>query len=192
VATSAMRETLVTNHRRRYALAMDESRYDREVGEQLAEALPVLGQAALRHATEGIRSLLAACPNPTHQKLMIWLWAVGYERFGPVSLASKGAGFRFWFTDGGADFVVAVGDVEVPVWMDPVKVRRGEMTVNSKQIEAQPRSTASALLDHLAKLVAKEHRKADKQETPRKKTGAKEQPKFVVRPVGNPRHKSAV
>ena len=166
---------------------MDESRYDRDVGEQLAEALPVLGQAALKHATDGIRSLLAACPNPTHQKLMIWLWTLGYEQFGPVSLASKGAGFRLWFPDGGADFVVAVGDVEVPVWVDPVKDRQGELTVTGQRIEAQPRSAADGILDHLAKRVAKEQRKADQKKKPQQKQAKKKRSEFSVRPAdGSP------
>ena len=44
---------------------MDESRYDREVEEQLAEALPVLGQAALKETLAGLRELLAGCAMRT-------------------------------------------------------------------------------------------------------------------------------
>ena len=165
---------------------MDNTLFQPDVWEQLAEALPLLGQATLKQALVGLHKLLARCPNPTHQKLMIWLWTLGYERFGPVSLESDGTGFRLWFPDDGADFVVAAGDVEVSVRVDPVKGRRGELTATSKQIEAQPRSAAHGILDHLAKRVAKQQRKADKQEEPGKTQAAKKQPEFTVRPAANP------
>ena len=45
---------------------MAKSEYQRDVAEQLAEALPLLGLAALKRALVGLHRLLESCPNPPH------------------------------------------------------------------------------------------------------------------------------
>lgn len=50
--------------------------YERDVEEQLADALPALTQAALKLTIQGLHGLLTSCPNPTHEKMMVWLWTL--------------------------------------------------------------------------------------------------------------------
>lgn len=133
--------------------------HSREVEEQLAEALPILGGAALKQALAGLHELLAACPNPTHQKFMIWLWTGGFDRFGSVSFGQEGAGLRVWLPDDGGDLAVAVGRTEIRVDIDPILTTRSRYAVAASAIEHDARAAAANLLGHVEKKEAKRQRK---------------------------------
>ncbi len=146
---------------REYAQGMAEGRYQREVEEQLAEALPVRGQAALKSALAGLHELLALCRNPTHQKSLLWLWTEGYQRFGSVMFGMKGSGTRVWLPRDGADLALAVGETTLQVNIDPVSEAKGRHTVTSPKIEANPRSVAASLVSQLERDHAKAERRRD-------------------------------
>jgi len=132
--------------------------HSREIEEQLAEALPILGAAALQQALTGLHALLAACPNPVHQKFMIWLWTGGHARFGSVSFGQDGPGLRVWLPDDG-DLALAVGGTELRVDIDPIAATRGKYVVAAATIEHDARAAAANLLGHLEKLETKRQRR---------------------------------
>ncbi len=140
---------------------MDDTQYQRDVQEQLAEALPVLGHAALREAVSGLHELLALCPNPTHQKFLLWIWTEGYERFGSITFGMEGPGLRVWLPKNGADLALASGETVLQVDIDPVSKVGGRHTVTSPKIESNPRSVAASLLSQLERDSARAGRRRD-------------------------------
>ena len=134
----------------------------RHLDEQLAEALPVLGEAAMKHAVVGLPDLLAVCRSPVVQKLLLWVWVGGWERFGQAAFGQDTAGLRIRLPERGPDFVLVLGDLELPVYVDPLTDRTGGHTVRSSSIHTDPRKAASTLLNHLAKLHAKEQRRSSR------------------------------
>ena len=97
----------------------------KDVEEQLAEALPVLNEAALRQTLTGLRTLLGSFHNTTHQKYLVWLWALGHEQFGQVTLGPEGPALRVCLPDDGADLVLAVDRIEIEVRFAPGRERPG-------------------------------------------------------------------
>ena len=144
----------------KYPSGMPDPTCRRDMDEQLAEALPVLGEAALRHAVAGLPDLLTVCRSPVLQKLLLWVWVRGWDRFGHVAFGQAGPGLRIGFPEEGPDFVLAVADVELAVYVDPLTDRRGGYTVQSESIHAGPRHVALGLVDHLAKMHGKEQRRS--------------------------------
>lgn len=151
----------MTHDRQRYAPVMDESRYDREVKEQLAEALPVLGQAVLKGALAGLHELLGGCANPARQKFLLWLWTEGYDRFGSVTFGTEGSGMRIWLPNDSGGLAVAVEETEVRVDIDPVRVVRGRQAGSSASIESNPWAIAATILTRLERDRAKADRRRD-------------------------------
>lgn len=151
----------MTHDQQSYAPAMDESRYDREVEEQLAEALPVLGQAVLKRALADLHRLLESCPNAAHQKFLIWLWTEARGRFDAVSLGQQGPGLRIWLPEDDGDLAVAVEETEIRVDIDPVTSVRGRYAVTTAMIKGSPRTAAATVLNQLERNHAKEHRRRE-------------------------------
>jgi hypothetical protein len=141
---------------------MSEPSCQRDVQEQLADALPVLGEAALKQALVGLHRLLDASRAPSHQKLLLWLWVLGYERFGQVTFGEAGPSLRIWLPPEGPDVMLALDQTFVPVHIDPVSDRRGGYVIMTAGIEKDPRSVASSLLGHLAKTHAKNQQKLNR------------------------------
>ena len=139
---------------------MSDPPHGRDVDEQLAEALPVLGEAALKHAVTGLPDLLTVCRSPVLQKLLLWVWVCGWDRFGHVAFGRDSPGLRIRLPEEGPDFVLALGDLELAVYVNPLTDHVAGYTVKSRSIHADPRRVASGLLDHLAKRHAQEQRRS--------------------------------
>lgn len=131
----------------------------REVEEQLAEALPVLGQAALRQALGELQQMLSLCANPTYQMLLIWLWVEGYEQCGSLGPLHPG-GFEITFPDGGADLVLKAQGVAIEIDLDPPVFPMGRHVATSAAIRANPRGLARQLIGELGQRIERQRRRA--------------------------------
>ena len=58
--------------------------------------------------------------------------------------------------------VLAVADVELAVYVDPLTECRGSYQIQSRSIQADPRRASSGLIDHLSKRRAKEQRRSSR------------------------------
>jgi len=134
---------------------MQEHGFRRDVNEQLAEALPALGEAALKHAVDGLAALLKSVPNPAHQKLLIWLWTLGHEQFGAVSQTNDQTGLLIRLPDDGPDILVRSAGTEIAIRIDPVKSAAGGLAFTTRQIDLRPRAIANEILSQLERRVQK-------------------------------------
>ena len=147
----------------------DRTRYTRDVQEQLAEALSMLDQAAMKHTLASLNRLFSACPKPSHQKFLVWLWVLGHARYGQVTLDQEGSGLRLCCPGTAASLTLSVEKVEVAVHVDPMIRPQGGLSLTGEQIDARPRLMAERILDQLDKRRAKEERKAAKKANTKKK-----------------------
>ena len=129
--------------------------HSREVEEPLAEALPVLGQAALRHAATNLYRFIAACANPAYHMLLIWLWVEDYERFGLPACDPAARRFRISFPDEGPDLVLATEGVAIEVDLDPPTSTRGRHAVTTAATRANARALANQFLGEMENRVQK-------------------------------------
>lgn len=135
--------------------------YERDVEEQLAEALPVLGQATLKQDLAGLHRLLESCPTPVHQKFLIWLWTEAPDRFDAVSLGQQDPGLRIWLPSDDGDLAVATGQAEQRVDIDPVTTVTRRHSSTSTVIEIDPRAAAANLLSQLERTHANAGRRPE-------------------------------
>lgn len=134
---------------------MQEYDFRRDVNEQLAEALPALGEAAIKHAVDGLSALLKSVANPAHQKLLIWLWTLGHKQFGAVSQTKDQTGLLICLPDDGPDILVRSAGTEIAIRIDPVKSAAGGVAFTTRQIDLRPRAVAGEILSQLERRVQK-------------------------------------
>lgn len=130
----------------------------REVEEQLAEALPVLGRATLNHALVGLNELLSGVAAPPIQHLLIWLWTESHGAFGQVSVGPEGAGLRIWLPSDGFDIRLAYEATALAVAIDPIVVGDGTYAITTAAMRANPRECAFNLLKYFEKRCVKSRR----------------------------------
>ncbi|NLG43085.1 MAG: hypothetical protein GX547_07560 [Phycisphaerae bacterium] len=127
--------------------------YSREFEEQMAEALPILGAAALEQSLMGVHKVLFKLPDISEKKLALWIWTEGHARFGTVTRGRRGCGLRIWVPARGHELMVATGRTELAVSVGSCPAReKGRYIVSTNAIESSARTAAVAVLTELAKL----------------------------------------